>query len=336
MFATIDGLVYPTLAFLALTIVAGAVLALSSLGRMQVALAVLSGILLGVAYPPTGLAGGLLAFVALVPLLIALESSESLGKTFYTSFIAMFVLGLVSNYWVGGWASTGEVDKFLMVGGVLLSIVHPFFLVVPFLLYEVVRRRFGRTTALYSLPILQAGFEYAHSFGDLAYPWLNLYNTQTYNLVYVQFIEWTGPYLLSILIVLVNVEIFQLIRRSTRVSMRDHILALGLLIAVPLVYGLHAVDQHEESRSSLRVTVVQPNIDPWAKWYTDYQRTLDTNFSATRTALQAAHDSTDLVLWPETAITFYITSPAKSYELGELYHFIASIGRPVLTGFPDR
>ncbi len=98
----------------------------------------------------------------------------------------------------------------------------------------------------------------------------------------------------------------------------------------------YAINQEETSHASLRVTVVQPNIDPWAKWYTDEQRTLDTNFDATMTALRADHDSTDLMVWPETAITFYITSPARSYELGELYKFIATMHHALLTGFPDR
>lgn len=308
--------------------------------RNRYVLAILSGLLLGLAFPPTGLAGGLLAFIALVPLLFALEDGTRLRHAFKIGWVAMFVLGLVSNYWVGGWKSMSEVDPFLMVGGVLLAIVHPFFLVVPWLLYDVVRRRVGRNAALYSLPIFQAGFEYAHSFGDLAYPWLNFYNTQTYNLRYDQFIEWTGPYLLSIFIVLVNVEIFQLI--SSRQALeglkgrKGHLIALALLVLLPYLYGSFAMGQHEASRTSMRVTIVQPNIDPWAKWYTDEQRTLDTNFDATITALKACHDSTDLILWPETAITFYITTPAKSYELGELYRFIASIGHPLLTGFPDR
>ena len=66
--------------------------------------------------------------------------------------------------------------------------------------------------------------------------------------------------------------------------------------------------------------------------YNDEQRTLDTNFDATRMALAACHDSTDLVLWPETAITFYITSPGSSYELGELYNFLARIDHPLSRG----
>ncbi len=307
--------------------------------RNRYFLAILSGVLLGLAFPPTGIAGSLLAFVALVPLLFVLEDGTRLRTAFKYSWIAMFVLGLVANYWVGGWKSMSEVDPFLMVGGVLLAVVHPFFLIVPWLLYDIIRRRVSRTAALYSLPFLQAGFEYAHSFGDLAYPWLNFYNTQTYNLGYVQFIEFTGPYLLSIFIVLVNVEVFQLLcskGQEGRKRLVTHGVALVLLILVPYLYGAFALAQHEVSRTSVRVTIIQPNIDPWAKWYTDEQRTLDTNFNATITALRACHDSTDLVLWPETAITFYITTPAKSYELGELYRFINAMGHPLLTGFPDR
>src|SRR5436305_5905690 len=131
--------------------------------RARLLLAILSGLLLGLAFPPTGLAGGLLAFVALVPLLFALEGGARLRQAFSTSWLAMFVLGLVANYWVGGWKSMSEVDPFLMVGGVLLAIVHPFFLVVPWLLYDVTRRKFGSNAALYSLPIFFADFESAPS-----------------------------------------------------------------------------------------------------------------------------------------------------------------------------
>jgi len=305
--------------------------------RTRSLLAVLSGLLLGLAFPPTGLAGGLLAFVALVPLLFALDSTTRLKQAFWTSWLAMFVLGLVANYWVGGWKSLSEVDPFLMVGGVLLALVHPFFLVVPWLLYDVVRRRVSSTAALYSLPLFYAGFEYAHSFGDLSYPWLSLYNTQTYNLSYIQFISTLGPYALTAAIVLVNVEIFQVYRYGlTSRKALLHVVCLAGLIVVPYLYGSFALGEHATAKRSMRVTIVQPNIDPWAKWTTDNQRTLDTNFEASLRAIQAAHDSTNLLLWPETAITFYITSPAKSYEMSELYRFVSAIHHPILTGFPDR
>jgi apolipoprotein N-acyltransferase len=310
----------------------------STLTRWQrVGLAVLSGLILGFAFPPTGLAGGLLAFVGLVPLLVALESTTRLRQAFATSWLAMFVLGLVATYWVGGWKSGSEVDPFLMLGGVLLAIVHPFFLVVPWLLYDGVRRRISPRAALYSLPLLIAGFEYWHSFGDLSFPWLSLYNTQSYNLAYIQFIEWTGPFALSIAIALVNVEVFRLLnepRRGRQLALR--LSTISVLISVPYVYGFTALSGSEVSKASMRMTVVQPNIDPWAKWQQDEQRVLDTNFSASRAAIAKAGESTDLLIWPETAITFYITSDNREYEMQRLQQFIQSVHTPLLTGFPDR
>ena len=301
--------------------------------RSSYLLAILSGVLLALAFPPMGFSGGMLAFVALVPLLIALNDTKSLGQTFKLSFVSMFILGIVANYWVGGWTLN---DPFMMMGGALLAIVHPFFLIVPFLLYDITRRRFGDRIALYSLPVFYAGFEYWHSFGDLAYPWLSLYNTQTYNLAFDQFIEYTGPFALTILVVLVNVEIFQLLRGTfSSARVLKHLVAIILLLGIPYLYGTYATQQHEYSHTSLRVTIVQPNIDPWAKWNTNEQRTLDTNFSASMTALRQVHDSTDLLLWPEMAITFYITVAAKADRLKELYQFVDSIHHPILTGFPD-
>lgn len=310
----------------------------STLTRWQrVGLAVLSGLLLGFAFPPTGLAGGFLAFVGAVPLIIALESTTRLRQAFSTSWIAMFVLGLDATYWVGGWKSGSEVDPFLMLGGVLLAIVHPFFLVVPWLLYDAVRRRFSPRAAVYSLPIFIAGFEYWHSFGDLSFPWLSLYNTQTYNLSYVQFIEWTGPFALSIAIALVNVEVFRILSPNLRTTDRiKHLAVIAALIALPYAYGLNAIDQTEHATSRMRMSVVQPNIDPWAKWQQDETRVLDTNFNASRSAIHDAGDSTDLLIWPETAVTFYITSENKAYELDRLHEFIRTVRTPLLTGFPDR
>jgi apolipoprotein N-acyltransferase len=212
-------------------------------------LAVVSGLLLGLAFPPTGLAGGLLAFIAFVPLLKALDCGSRLKHAFVTSWVAMFVLGLVATYWVGGWKSGSEVDPFLMLGGVLLAIVHPFFLVVPWLIYDVIRRRVSRTAALYSLPIFIAGFEYWHSFGDLSFPWLSLYNTQSYNLSYIQFIEWTGPFALSVLVALVNVELYRLLTDSpSAMSKALRASTIAALLIVPYIYGSVALGEHEQSR----------------------------------------------------------------------------------------
>jgi apolipoprotein N-acyltransferase len=307
----------------------------------------LSGVMLGLAFPPYGLLPGLLAFVGIVPLLIAIEDSRSLRQTFFRGWYAMFVWGIVANYWVGGWFGIGHVDEFLMMGGAILAVVHPFFLVVPILIYDAVKRRYGSRAALYALPIAWVGFEYWHALGDLSYPWLNLYNTQTYNLAYIQFIEFTGPYGLSLAIIAINVLVFSLLRtrmaaanewRLSGTGKRNVLIALAALIILPYLHGIIENAREHKSQRTLLLTVVQPNINPWDKWQIE-SAIMDTNYAVTKRAVARAeakyHRKPDLLLWPETAITFFITQPRRRAELAEFEQFIDTLGIPVTTGFPD-
>lgn len=263
----------------------------------------------------------------------------------------MLILGLISNYWVGGWGGIGEVDPFLMMGGIILAIVHPFFLVVPILLYDVIRRRYGIKPALYALPVLWTGFEYWHSLGDLGYPWLNLYNTQTYNTAFVQFIEFTGSYGLSFLIVAINVLIYSLLRSRSKESVQDlsalvmskrgkAIAGAALITAflLPYIFGVIVMSETEKADGDLRITIIQPNINPWEKWAAGQEPIMDSNYNATIHALRkAGHGSNhvDLVLWPETAIPFYITEDRNDDHMTKLHGFLNYTRTTLLTGFPQ-
>jgi apolipoprotein N-acyltransferase len=312
-------------------------------------LAALSGILYGLAFPSTGIVGGFLAFFCLVPLLIAIESSVRLKDTFKRGFLAMFLLGLISNYWVGGWGGIGNVDPFLMVGGIILALVHPFFLVIPLLLYDVIRRRYGIKPALYAMAVLWVGFEFWHAIGDLSYPWLNLYNTQTYNTAYIQFIEFTGSYGLSFLIVTINVLIYSLIRSRVKegtaiftLSKKGKLIAataLALSFLLPYLFGAYTLTQTEEADGQLRVSIIQPNINPWDKWAQSPDAVMDTNYNATIEALRTGDRAvkgqrTQLIVWPETAIPFYITQNRNGEHLVKLYSFLDYTRMALLTGFP--
>lgn len=311
-------------------------------------LAALSGIMYGLAFPPTGLVPSFLAFVCLVPLLIAIESATRLRDAFRRGFIAMFLLGLVANYWVGGFKGIGEVDPFLMVGGILLALIHPFFLVVPLLIYDVIRRKYGPKPALYALPVLWTGFEFWHSLGDLSYPWLNLYNTQTYNLAFAQFIEYTGPYGLSMLVCAINVLVYALLRSGKLTGSEKAaplllsskgrwiaVAALVLAFAIPYLHGSFVMADIRKGGEHLAVSIIQPNINPWAKWEATQDAIMDSNFRASDEALARAGRKIDLLLWPETAITFPINLPQNSEHLFRLYDYLISKEISLLTGFPE-
>lgn len=316
-------------------------------------LLILSGILFGISFPPFGLFGGFAAFFALVPLLIALEDTTRLRNAFTRGYLAMFALTLIATYWVGGWKGEGSVDPFLMIAGIALDFIHPLFLIVPILLYDLTRRRFGGIAALIALPVYWIGFEYWHSTGDFAFPWLSLYNTQTYNTAYIQFIEFTGSYGLSLVILAINILLYIVIRfnvifgkpiaaATTGTGIKKYarlkfISVIVLLIVLPYIYGVIKLSETSvKSGRSLTITIIQPNINPWDKWSTGTEAITDSMFRATRNALKESRLNSDLILWPETAITYPITLPWKKNDLRNLYRFVEEIGKPVLTGIPDR
>jgi len=315
-------------------------------------LLLLSGILLGLSFPPFGICGGFCAFFALVPLLIALEDTSRLRNAFTRGYLAMFVLTLISTYWVGGWKGEGSVDPFLMIAGLALDFVHPVFLIVPILLYDITRRRFGRVAALIALPVYWIGFEYLHSTGDFSFPWLSLYNTQTYNRIFIQFIELTGSYGISLVVLLSNILFYSIIRFNfiagkkfgavdsvtgiKKYARAKLIAAVIALFIIPYTYGILEDNFFHYGGKTLAITIVQPNINPWDKWSAGTESITDSMERATRTAIKASTINADLVLWPETAITYPITLPWKQNDLRNLYRFIDEIGKPILTGIPDR
>ncbi len=303
-------------------------------------LLVLSGILLGMAYPPNPV--GLLGSIGLVPLLIALERTRSIRTAMRWSYVTMLLFSAISSWWIGSWQA--RADKFLMISCVLLIIIHPLFFVLPMVLYKWVRNRTSRYVALLFLPFLWCAGEYLHALGDASYPWLTLGNTQTYNLYYIQFIEFTGIWGLSFLLLLQNVVFGGMLlaldegetaqRRVFRIG--GGLLALTLV--PPFIYGFIALGQAESARppksSMLTVTVVQPNVDPWEKWNTA-DTTDHIRLSGDLSLAAKRKKPADMYLWVETAVPQPVTMPGYEGEYQRWRAMVDSIGVPVLTGFPD-
>ena len=83
-------------------------------------LGILSGVMLGLAFPP--LPVPYLAFVGFVPLIFAIEERRG-EKVFLLLYLTFFVYNLLTNWWVGSWQP--EADPFLMASGIILIFVHP-------------------------------------------------------------------------------------------------------------------------------------------------------------------------------------------------------------------
>ncbi|MCL4540683.1 MAG: apolipoprotein N-acyltransferase [Bacteroidetes bacterium] len=301
----------------------------------KLALGVVSGLLLGFSFPPFHFEW--LAFVGLVPFLIAIDDAPNYKEVFKLTYFSFLVFNVITIYWVGGW-STGA-DPFLLIGGAALVIGHPLFFAVPMLVYHFVQKRLGKTTALFLFPFLYLSFEHLHSITQVAFPWLTLGYSQSYNLADIQFASYAGLFGVSLQILIVNVLFayaLMLWLKDPRQNMKRAgiAFAIGLLfVIIPEIYGSVVLRdaRNVKYRRTLRVAVVQPNINPYAKWVAAPDEILHTYKNETKAAL--SHNP-ELVVWPETAIPFYILLPPFSYDRESLQSFIDTTGISLLSGVP--
>ncbi|HEY9165030.1 MAG TPA: apolipoprotein N-acyltransferase [Candidatus Kryptonia bacterium] len=306
---------------------------LSDVLTSKIALCAISGLILGLSFPPFHFSW--LAFVGFVPFLITIEKAENYRDAFKLSYVAFLVLNVVVIYWIGGWSR--ESDPFMMIGGVALMLGHPLFFTVPILFYHFLRKRLGRST-IFIFPFIYLSFEHLHSISEVAFPWLTVGYSQSYNLADIQFAQFTGLFGISFQVLLANtffaiaVKSFTTMSDSRWMKVACCTIAGLLLIIIPEIYGLNVLRHADTSNAShIKVAVVQPNIDPYAKWSGSPTQILRTYEGETRKILKS---KPDLVVWPETAIPFYILLPQLTYFRNELESFIDSNDVCLLSGVP--
>jgi apolipoprotein N-acyltransferase len=272
----------------------------------RAALAVASGLALGLAFPKFDF--NLLAWVALVPLLYAVEGLRLRGVFGY-SMLQGFVFYVVTLYWtITPLHTFANAPLWLAVGPMLLlAAVEALFLAgtVVGAVFVTGRLRFPLVV---TLPIIWTAVEWLRSFFPIAFPWNLMGYTAYRNLGLIQFAEFTGVYGVSALIVFFNAVIYTVMAGPTafnRLKIRSLSVLTGLMVAATLFSGLR-MDQikHQTYDGSLKIAMVQANIPQSLKW--------DPNFRAASfqiyvdQTLHAAKDHPDLIVWPEAAASFYV------------------------------
>ncbi|MGH2567238.1 MAG: hypothetical protein ACRDGA_02785, partial [Bacteroidota bacterium] len=310
----------------------------------NIGLAVLSGLLLGVAFPPSPFYST--AYVALVPMLFLLERVQKYKQVLLYTYIMALVFHVITLYWVGGF--THGRDAYLMASGTALVLLHPCFYWLITVPYFFVRRHAGEMIGLLAFPFFWVSYDYIHSLSEFSFPWISLGNSQAYDLYRIQIAEFTSVYgpawVVLVFNVLAFVLIVQLTSKSWKLSSlpsRVFIAAMVFVYVVPLFYGRTVVKNREVAVSDkvLRVGLVQPNIDPWEKWgegraskWLNYQEQLRLLVDESK---RLAADGAELIVWPETAIPFEILSPRYSDDWLHLKQQVDSIGVPLFTGLPS-
>ncbi|MBI2901994.1 MAG: apolipoprotein N-acyltransferase [Candidatus Methylomirabilis oxyfera] len=257
---------------------------------------------------------GWLAWVALVPLLLACEGLKP-G--------AAFALGLLSG--VG--TAFGIYRWLFEVPG--FGMQHATFLALYVGLYTgawcgglpLLKR--ARLPLLITGPALWVVLDYlkAHA-GFLALPWATLAHSQHKDLAILQVASLTGEYGVTFLVVMGSVAVTEVVmRRAWRSA-----LVVGLLIGLAHAAGA-GVLTHSGGRPGIQVAVVQPNIRAGE------QRTPSDRAAITerleRLTLAAAASRPALIAWPETAVGDF----SKDRSLAERLQALALAARtPMIVG----
>jgi apolipoprotein N-acyltransferase len=296
-------------------------------------LLILSGILLGISFPPFPFPCQLFMFFGFIPYFYVIEKKSSLLEINRSSYLAFFVFSLITLYWVGSWQK--NADPFLMISGILLLFVNPLVLLIsPTILYFS-RRVFPREVTLFLFPLFWVAYEYAYMVTDLSFPWLTLGSGLAHFTAFIQIADIIGTLGISAAVVFLNVLLYKTIfnfKLNKKFSYYNLIAAI-LIYSFFLIYGFTKLHDYRLSGKAIRVGLIQPNINPWNKWdvgnlneftkmYLDFSR-------------QAVSKGAKLIVWPETAFPVYLLSGAYNETLDSIYNFVSKNDVYLLTGMPD-
>ncbi|MBT1073039.1 apolipoprotein N-acyltransferase [Pelotalea chapellei] len=276
-------------------------------------LAIFSGLLIALSFPSSGFS--FLAWIALIPLLIALENSSrrTAFRIGFTCGISAYVLIL---YWIN--VVITRYGHLPWAVSIPLYLLLAAWLALFFGLAALIARageQVGIKTA-FSLPVAWVACDLIRSFLFSGFPWAMLGHSQYRILPLIQIADISGVFGITLLIVLANVVLYRVLRALCGGGIQypvKSVLVLLLLLVATLVYGFNRLNQPEATDAKpVKVALIQGNIAQDVKWSPGFQeKTIDIYEQLTRTACK---EGVDLVIWPESALPFFFQDELHQAE----------------------
>jgi apolipoprotein N-acyltransferase len=245
---------------------------------------------------------------------------------------------LVWNFGTTWWICEASVP-----GGLLAILLNPLLMSIPLLGFYNVKRRLGPRIGYTALIVFWLSFEYLHLNWELSWPWLTLGNAFSVQVNWVQWYDITGVGGGSCWILLVNLALFQLLKKSLKVSkLNSQFLILStIMLFIPaaiswIILTYRGSEMSSDVAHSKNIVIVQPNIDPYDK------------FAAGKEAMELQHilqlsqslidSQTAILVWPETAIPVSTDEDSikTSAFIGPVWNFLRAHPKTnLLTGIED-
>ena len=301
--------------------------------RKERLLLILSGIILGISFPPFPFPFTLLIFVGLIPYFIVIKRRTTLASISSATFLFSLVFSLITIYWVGSWSS--EADPYLMLAGVALLLVYPCVMLIPSTLFYLTRKVFPKFDAIWFFPLFWVTLEYLLTQTDLRFPWLLLgHGLAKFNL-FIQGADIVGTNGLSLIAAYINVLLFKsFFEKNSEEKFRLKPLLIAVFIFLcMIIYGIYKTSTFRISERKVKVGIVQPNLNPWDKWSTGNLSDL-LNMYLTLSQ-KCVDEGAEVILWPETALPVYAFGGTYPMVENSIYNFLDTNHVSLLTGMPD-
>jgi len=314
---------------------------MSSNNATRAALAVASGLAMGLAFPKFDY--GLLAWVALVPLFYVIEG-ESMRRVFWWAYLQGFAANVVSLYWIPiPLHDFADVPMTFAIFPMLaLAAIVAINTAIAIWAGEFVARRM-RIPAVLTMPVAWTALEWFRTYVPASFPW-NLLGYAAYrNLELIQFAELTGVYGVSALIVFFNAVVYVVIfRRGAYRLQTVSLSALTAMMIALVAFGAWRINnlRNAPSTGNFKVAMVQGNIPQSLKWDPKF---LPQSYQVYQDeTVDAAKRGADLIVWPEAAAAF-LFQPDDRYPAmlasdaayrTALLTMARNVGAPLLFGAP--
>ncbi|HEX8750345.1 MAG TPA: apolipoprotein N-acyltransferase [Nitrospira sp.] len=303
----------------------------------HILLAATSGILLPFCFPKFDL--GLLAWVVLIPLHIALDGSRR-TQAFWLGWLS----GMIGFTGIMSWVVTamhtyGKVPLVISYGIMLLLTAYLGLFVGVYSAGVVWFRMLVPRYGLFAAPCLWVTLELLRTYLLSGLPWSLLGYSQYRQLDLIQIADHLGVYGVSFLIVLTNVALAELYLwlmplfrgfRPARLPW-ELVTTSAMLIGLSWAYSTSLIvsEENQRPKTTLEVGVVQPNIDQSMKWDQGFR---DETLRRYDHLTESFGYGTDLIVWPEAATPF-IYEREPLYQL-QLVAMATRASAPLLFGSP--
>ncbi len=286
---------------------------ISTASKNKLFLPVLASLLLALSRLPLHL--GFLVFWGLIPLFSFFNENRKAKEIILSAFVFSSIYTLVALHWISLATFPGFLALFLLFG---------FYFSILFLLLNLIWNSLPKLKYI-TFICFWLSFEFLQNFGEFRFPWFNIGYSLSDYLPLIQPAEIGGIYLLSFLIIIVNILIFEL-----KNNFKRNLTLLSALIIFWTGFGFVRLNTIKLHKTGTSISMVQVSIPQEMKWEKNY---LDTTFQLYREySLKAVEEHPSLIIWPESATPLYLLRHSK-YK-GIVKELAKKNNVDIFTGFP--